>query len=69
MSIRDKKGVFCLLFELCKKTIFINSENFVELFGVFGHFLDIFGLVSLVTCAEVSMCAENSGNLMRQVQC
>ena len=33
----------------------------------FDHFSDFFGLVSPVTCAEISLCAENSVTLVRWV--
>ena len=35
----------------------------------FSHFLDLFGLVSPVTCAEKTLCTENSATLWCQIRC
>ena len=44
-----------------------NFSNFVDVFGLFGHFLDLFGLVSPVMCTKIPLCAENFVVLMRRV--
>ena len=33
-------------------------------FCFFSHFLDLFGLISPVTCTEITLCTENSATLM-----
>ena len=43
------------------------SKIFVDLFWFFGHFLDLFWLVSPVMCAKIPLCTKNSVTLMCQV--
>ena len=47
---------------------YTNLSNFVDHFGFFGQFVDLFGPVSLLKRAEILLCTEHSAALMHRVQ-